>query len=119
MEKEVLTRSVKGWLKLDQELRVLQSEMKKRKAEKKRLTETLVTVMKKNDIDCLNLSEGKMMYTQTRAKAPVNKAHLMACLTKYLVKHPGVSADEVVQYILDSRAVTTTETVRHKALKVD
>ena len=47
--KEELVMSVKEWIKADNEIRLLQAEIKKRRLQKNRLSETLVDVMKNND----------------------------------------------------------------------
>ena len=59
--KEELVNSVKEWIKADNEIKLLQAEIKKRRMQKNKLSETLVDVMKNNEIDCFDLSEGKIM----------------------------------------------------------
>ena len=51
--KEELVISVKEWIKADNEIKLLQAEIKKRRIQKNMLSETLVDVMKNNEIDCL------------------------------------------------------------------
>ena len=64
--KEELLMSVKEWIKADNEIKLLQAEIKKRRTQKNMLSETLVEVMKNNEIDCFDLSEGKIMYTSNK-----------------------------------------------------
>ena len=117
MSKELLAQSVKGWLQIEKEMHMLQQELKQRKQKKKEYTDTLVKIMKKNEIDCFDMSEGKIMFTQQKSKAPVNKHHLAECLQKYFASKPNVPTDEIVQFILDERAVVVKENIKHKPLK--
>jgi hypothetical protein len=112
--KEILTQNIKGWLQIEKEIQLLQKELKERKLKKKTLTNSLVGVMKTNDIDCFDITDGKIMYTQTRSKSSVNKAHLFTCLQKYFAAHPNMPIDDIVQYILDSRELITKDSIRLK-----
>jgi hypothetical protein len=112
--KDILTQSIKGWLQVEKEIQLLQKELKERKLKKKTLTSTLVNVMKTNDIDCFDINDGKIMYTQTHSKSSVNKTHLLTCLQKYFADHPNMPVDNIVQFILDSRALITKESIRLK-----
>ena len=115
--KEKLAQNVKNWLQMDKEIQLLQKELKDRKKKKNDYTNSLLAIMKTNDIDCFDISEGKIIYTQSNVKKPINKQHLVECLTKYFEKNPTIPADEVVQYILENRASSVKESIRHKPVK--
>lgn len=117
MSKELLAQNVKGWLQIEKEMQMLQRELKQRKQKKKEYTEALVKIMKKNEIDCFDMSEGKIVFTQQKTKAPVNKHHLTECLQKYFAAKPNIPTDEIVKFILDERAVVVKENIRHKPPK--
>ena len=97
--KEKLAQNVKNWLQIDKEIQILQKELKT------------------NEIDCFDISEGKILYTQSNVKKPINKQHLEACLAKYFEKNPNIPTDDVVQYILENRATNVKESIRHKPTK--
>ena len=99
--KEKLTQNIKNWLQVDKEIKLLQKELKERKKKKIAFTSNLVEIMKENEIDCFDISEGKIIYTQSNVKQPINKQHLMECLTKYFENHPTMPTDEIVKFILD------------------
>ena len=84
--KERLSQNVKNWLQIDKEIQLLQKEIKDRKKKKTEYTNTLLTIMKSNEIDCLDISDGKIIYTQSNIKKPINKQHLVECLNKYFEK---------------------------------
>jgi hypothetical protein len=115
--KEKLAQNIKGWLQVDKEIQVLQKEIKDRKKKKNNYTETLMEIMKSNEIDCFDISEGKIMYTQSNVKKPINKQHLIECLGKYFETNPNVPTDDIVKFILDSRPVNVKESIRHKPPK--
>ena len=115
--KEKLAQNVKSWLQMDKEIQVLQKELKERKKKKNDYTAALLTIMKSNDIDCLDINEGKIIYTQSNIKKPINKKHLEECLMKYFEKNPNIPTDDVVQYILENRATNVKESIRHKPVK--
>ena len=105
---------MKSWITLEKEIQLLQKEIKDRKLKKNELTKTLVEVMKSKEIDCFDMSEGKIVYTKTNVKQAINKAHLMKCLEQYFKDDPSIPADEIVQYILDNRAVNVKESIKHR-----
>ena len=112
--KEKLSQAVKSWITLEKEIQLLQKEIKDRKLKKNELTKTLVDVMKSKEIDCFDMSEGKIVYTKTNIKQAINKAHLMKCLEQYFKDDPSIPADDIVQYILDNRAVNVKESIKHR-----
>ena len=115
--KDKLVQNVKAWLTNDKELKALQVQIKERKKKKTELTEVLVDIMKSNEIDCFDITGGKIMYTQNRVKSALNKKHLMDSLEKYFENNPNVQTEELSKFILDSRSIKTTESIRHKPLK--
>ena len=115
--KEELVNLVRQWVSVENEMKVLSKELKDRREQKKELTQSLVEVMKGHDIDCFDITDGKLMYTRNRVKAPINKKLLFDSLAAYL-SESGVPAEEVtkmVDHVLDSREVKTKEGVRLKA----
>lgn len=115
--KDKLAQNVKSWLQMDKEIQLLQKELKERKKKKNEYTNVLLTMMKSNEIDCLDISEGKIIYTQSNVKKAITKHHLEECLTKFFEKTPSIPTDEVVQFILENRASNVKESIRHKPLK--
>ena len=83
MEKEQLIGNIKEWLQIENELKELRKAAKERRERKKELTSSLVDIMKVNDIDCFDVNGGKLMYSQNKVKAPINKKTLVATLQNY------------------------------------
>jgi hypothetical protein len=117
LEKEQLVGNIKEWIQNENEIKILQKELKIRKNKKKNLTESLVCVMKKNEIDCFDLSDGKIIYTKSNIRSPLSKKHLIDCLTKYFVSNSNIKPEDVTQFILENRVESVKESIRHKVNK--
>ena len=116
--KEDLIRNIKGWMKAEEDIKILQSELKERRKRRKVFSDELVAIMKDNEIDRFDMTEGRLLYTKNRVKAPLSKKHLMEYLAKYAVQNPSanLNPEEVGQFILESREVKLREGVRHRPI---
>ena len=65
---KALLENVKSWLTIDNEIRALQKEIKERRKMKKQLTTELMTTMKSNDIDALNVPDGELFIIKLKLK---------------------------------------------------
>ena len=81
--KEHLTQNIKKWLQVDKEMKMLQKELKDRRKIKNDLTNSLVGIMKQNEIDCVDISDGKIMYTQNNTKGCINKKLLIVFISPF------------------------------------
>ena len=111
--KDELVTTIKTWIEIDNELKELAKAAKELREKKKNVTNNLVDVMKNNEIDCFDLKEGKLVYSQTKTKAPLNKKNLVKCLTPYFQNNSEL-AEELTNHILDSRDVKVKENIRRK-----
>jgi hypothetical protein len=114
--KEDLVSYVRNWLEIEKEIKTMQKIMKEKRKEKKEITENLLGIMKQNEIDCFDITDGKLLYTKNNIKSSLSKKHLLASLAMYFKDDP-VKAKDVTGFILDSRKVTVKEIIRHKIKK--
>ena len=114
--KDELVENIKSWINIDNEIKILQKEIKKRREMKKKSTENLVQIMKSNEIDCFDINDGKLIYSKNKIKAPLSKKHLLTSLTKYYQNDKDM-ASKISQFILDTREVKYKETIRRKVNK--
>jgi len=114
--KEELVNNIKEWIKMDTEINKLQQEIKDRKNKKKQLSEELMNVMKKNEIDCFDINGGSLVYKQSKVKKPINAKSLIATLQTYFVSTPA-KAEEVTKFILDNREEQIKESIKRKVDK--
>ena len=68
MEKTVLVEKIKRWLEIENEISNYSKKLKELRASKKELSDTLVDVMKSNEIDCFDCNSGKIMYSQNKVR---------------------------------------------------
>tara|TARA_Y100001958_G_C20791990_1_gene259080 strand:+ start:128 stop:496 length:369 start_codon:yes stop_codon:yes gene_type:complete len=113
---QALLENVKSWLTIDNEIRALQKEIKERRKMKKQLTTDLMSTMKSNDIDALNVPDGELIYNKTKTKAPLSKKHLLSSLGQYF-KGDQRMIDELSKFIMESRAEKEKESIRRKIKK--
>ena len=113
--KEELITNVREWVRIDAEIASFKSEIKNRVAKKKVLTDRLVNVMKKNEIECFDITGGAIVYKKTVSKRAINGKMLLATLHEYYKESntPQI-ATELSQFILDNREITTKETITRK-----
>lgn len=115
--KEQLITNIKTWIGLDNEIKLLQKEIKNRREQKKLLTTELVGVMKTNDIDCWNTGSGKLIYSKTKSKAPLSKKHLLNSLLQYFQNDEN-TAKELSKFIMETREIKEKENIRRKIPKI-
>ena len=111
--KEELVVKIKEWIQIDNEIGQLNKELKDRKLKKKQLTDSLVDVMKNNEIDCFDINGGSLVFKKNKTRKPINGKSLMAALQTYFDKDV-TQAEEVTKFVMDSREETIKETIRRK-----
>ena len=111
--KEELIQRIKEWLKIDNDIIRLNKETKELKKKQKLLTNTLVNVMKTNQLDCFDINGGKILYKKSISKKPINSKMLLNTLKTYFSTNPS-TADEVTEYILNIRESVIKETIKRK-----
>tara|TARA_A200000159_G_C7244789_1_gene306123 strand:- start:1 stop:351 length:351 start_codon:yes stop_codon:yes gene_type:complete len=116
MNKDQLIENVRDWITIDNEIKQLQKIIKDKRKEKKGLTENLVEVMKSNDIQCFDISDGKLMYTQNKIKSALSKKHLIKSLTEWFKDDPS-KIGELTKHILESREEKIRENIKRKQKK--
>jgi hypothetical protein len=116
--KEQLVSNIKEWIKCDNDIKELQKMMKATKERKKKLTDGIVQVMKNKEIDCFDLNDGKLIYSQSKTKSTINKQHLMVCLEKYFKESASPNmAEDLTNFILDNREIKVKDVIRRKVQK--
>jgi hypothetical protein len=111
--KDQLIQNIKDWVKLDNEIRLLNQELSKRKLEKKKITELLIQTMKTNEIDVFNINKGKIVYSKKTVRKPITKKGLLDILSKYY-EGDTEQAEQVNEFILDNREVVVKESIIRK-----
>ena len=114
--KEELVKTIKDWVKIDNEIRALQKEVKKRLDDKKNISKNLIDVMRNHEIDCFDLKDGQIMYTKKNVKKPISKKSLLDILAKYC-EGDVIKAGEINNFIMDNREEVVRESIVRKISK--
>lgn len=109
-----LREHVKTWLKLDDEIKTLRGEIKKRRNLKRTMTNDLINTMKNNDIDVMNAGEAKLVRTKHKVKAPLSKKHLISSLLLFY-KDDTEMVQNLTKHIMDSRETKIVENIKKKS----
>ncbi len=114
--KEQLINTVKDWVKNDNEIKVLQKELTLRKNEKKKISKELIEVMRKNEIDCLDINDGRIVYSKKSVKKPITKKTLIGILSNFY-KGDTDRVTELNTFILENREDVIKESIVRKISK--
>jgi len=114
--KDELITHIKEWIEIDNGIISLQKKIKQLRENKKQLTLSLVNVMKTNEIDCFDINDGKLIYSKSKIKKPINKKTLLLALETYFQDNSEL-AKQISEHILNSRIETVKESIRHKTEK--
>ena len=114
--KEELIGNIKEWIKMDNEIAKLRAEIKERNNRKKSITDSLMTVMKKNEIDCFDINDGSLVYKKSVIKKPLNGKTMMKALQTYYQNTPE-KAEEISKFLLENREEQVKEIIRRKVNK--
>tara|TARA_B100001093_G_scaffold423181_1_gene415992 strand:- start:1294 stop:1647 length:354 start_codon:yes stop_codon:yes gene_type:complete len=114
--KDQLVSHIRSWIEIDTEISNLQKQIKNYREEKKNLTTSLVDVMKSNEIDCFDINDGKLIYSKSKVKKPINKKILLDSLNIFFQNDKKI-VEELNDHILNSREETIKESIRRKINK--
>jgi hypothetical protein len=107
--KEDLIRVMKSWVKIDNEIRLLQKELNARKSEKKESSLQLIEIMKTYEIDCFEITDGTVMYKKQNIKKPLTKKSLYELTRRYLGDDKMEEASQFTQFLLENRETVMRE----------
>ena len=111
--KEELINSVKEWIKMDTDISKIKAEMKEMNKKKKTLTQSLMNVMKKNEIECFDINGGALVYKKNVVKKPITGKTLLVSLQKYYLNNPEM-AEQLTNHVMENREETIREVIKRK-----
>ena len=111
--KDELICNIKEWIKMDNEIAKLKAEVKEKINKKKTFTESLLSVMKNNDIDCFDINGGALVYKQKKTRRTISGKFLLSQLEEYYKDQPEI-AKEITKKVLDSRIEVIKDEIKRK-----
>jgi hypothetical protein len=115
--KEQLKDHLRQWVRVENEISTLSAEIKKRKLIHQQLSASLLSVMRQNEIDCFDVANGRIVYSKTKVRAPLNNGQLKSALTTYY-KDDVEKANNLTEFLLSSRVEKTRESIKMKIPKI-
>ena len=98
---------------MDNEISKLKSDIKEKTNKKKELTETLVSIMKNNTIDCFDIKGGALVYKQKKTRRTISGKFLLSQLEEYYKDNPEL-AKEITKMVLDNRIEVVKDEIKRK-----
>ena len=114
--KDQLKDYLRQWVRVENEIGTLNAEIKKRKLLHQQLSSSLLSVMRQNEIDCFDLANGRIVYSKTKTRAPLNNGQIKTALTTYY-KDDAEKATNLTQFLLAARVERTRESIKMKIPK--
>jgi hypothetical protein len=115
--KDQLKDYLRQWVRVENEISTLSAEIKKRKLIHQGLSSSLLKIMRDSDIDCFDIANGRIVYSKTKTRAPLNNGQLKSALTRYY-KDDVEKANSLTEFLLASRIEKTKETIKMKIPKI-
>jgi Family of unknown function (DUF5760) len=109
--------TVKSWVDIDNEIRESQKTQNLLKQEKKRISATLLELMKASNTDCYNTKDCQLLLKVKNSKKPLNKSNLLPMLSDYF---PGDldRATELNHFLLNNRNTVVSESIVRKDIAI-
>ena len=108
-----LKQTVREWVKLDNEIRMLNKEITTRRNDKKGISKRLIDVMRENKLDIFDLKDGQLMYVKKNKKKPITQKQLLTLLSSYY-RDDTSKAEEMHSYLMENREEVTEEKIQRK-----
>ena len=109
--KELLVNKIKEWIILNNKLSELQKVSKELRNKKKQLSDSLINIMENNEIDGIDINNGKLVYRKNKIKTSINKDYLLKVLDNYFEKYPEIDTTDVSTFILENRPIKEKSTL--------
>ena len=108
MKQELITEEfveiVKNWVKIDDEIRQKNNEIKELKDEKKEYETFILEFMQNNNENVINISDGKLRVNKSTTKSGLKQENIQSSLFD-LTRDPN-KALQMTKYILDNRPIS-------------
>ena len=117
LKKDDLIVYIKEWIKIDNDIINLKAQVKQKTTKKKELTESLVNVMKVNNIDCFDINGGALIYKQKKSKRTISGKFLLTQLEEHYKDQPEL-AKELTKKVLENRVNVIKDEITRKIDKL-
>jgi hypothetical protein len=108
---EAFKHDVRAWLEMDNTLRVLQQNLRERRAEKRVLTQRVLEFMRRYKIDDLNTPIGRLRFQVSRVKAPLSQQEILDRIANYY-QNDVIALQQLRTAVFGNRPVADRTSIR-------
>lgn len=101
--------AVKAYIDMHDQLADANKRLGEIRKKKKELAEVIVQYMKRNEIDGINVKDGKLVRKEVKRVEPLKKEHILDELAKTVGE---TKAEDILVNIFNKRAVSNTDSLR-------
>ena len=101
--KSQLQKDVREYLDIDDQIAALNKAIRDRRKLKTKLSDNILGVMKKFELNDMNTKNGKLIYSVSKVKQPLNKDNIIKGLNNYF--NDETKAKEATAVVYSSRQV--------------
>ena len=101
--KTQLQKDVREYLDIDDQIAALNKAIRERRKLKTKLSENILGVMKQFELNDMNTKNGKLIYSVSKVKQPLNKDNIIKGLNNYF--NDETKAKEATAVVYSSRQV--------------
>lgn len=105
----------KQWLALNDDIKKLQTAIKVRREFQNQLTPKMMIYMKEEQIEDLDTGDGKLRYTISNRKLPLNKDNIQKKLAEYFKDNK--KAENVTTFLMENRDIVKAERLSRTVVK--
>jgi len=103
--KQVLIQSIKEWIAINSNIVSLQKQLKELKEKKTNISTILIKIMENNEIDQVDINNGKLLYKKTKVKGIINKDYLTKMLDTYFKDNQEIDSNHICEFLLENRPI--------------
>jgi len=115
---EQLKTKVREWVKTENEIKLLQKELTKKRKDKANVSNDLMYLMKIHNIANVDVQNGQICYSKTTTKKPINQKTLLNLLSKYFDGNED-QATRIGQFVYENRESVEKEFIKMKTNATD
>ena len=108
--KEQLKKDVKSYLEIDDQIKALNKALRERRTNKSKLADSILKTMKIFDVDNMNTKNGRLIYSVTKTKQPLNKKNLLSGLNLFFNNEE--KSKEASDVVLSNRQIIEKITLK-------
>ena len=108
-----LEENIKKWVLLDNNIKALNDQIKKIKAEKHKYNETILDYISRKELDnvTIKISDGKLKFVDVNYSQPLTYKYVYECLNKYYHNDNDKSL-EIINFIKSERNIKTIREIK-------